>query len=94
MNCVEYKASMFAVGAGKIGNYEQCSFETLGTGQFKPLTQAHPFVGIIGEVLKVKELKVEMLCEDHCLKNIILAMKEHHPYEMPAFEVIQLIDFS
>ena len=88
------KAAMFAVGAGKIGNYEQCSFETFGTGQFKPLLGAKPFIGTIGEVLKVKELKVEIVCDDHCLKNVILAMKAYHPYEMPAYDIIQLIDFS
>jgi len=87
------KAAMFNAGGGKIGSYECCSFETLGTGQFKPLQGANPFIGQIGVVEKVSELKVEMVCENHCLKAVVEAMKENHPYEMPAYDIIKLEDY-
>lgn len=88
------KKAMFDAGAGRLGHYEQCSFEVSGTGQFKPLLGAVPFIGTVGELEYVKELKVEMVCTDECLKKVIAAMKENHPYEMPAFDVIKLVDIT
>ncbi len=84
------KSAMFNAGGGKIGQYECCSFETLGIGQFRPLKGANPFLGRVGEVEKVSELKVEMVCDDHVLKAVVKAMKENHPYEMPAYDIIRL----
>lgn len=86
------KMAMFAAGAGKLGNYDQCSFETLGTGQFRPLAGSKAFIGKVGELERVEELKVEMLCDPECLRPAILALKNNHPYEMPAYDIIELID--
>jgi len=86
------KTAMFNAGGGKIGDYDCCSFETLGTGQFRPLKGANPFIGKTGTIEKVSELKVEMVCENHCLKAVMSAMKENHPYEMPAYDIIKLED--
>jgi len=86
------KTAMFNAGGGKIGDYDCCSFETLGTGQFRPLKGANPFIGKTGTIEKVSELKVEMVCENHCLKAVMIAMKENHPYEMPAYDIIKLED--
>jgi len=86
------KTAMFNAGGGKIGDYDCCSFETLGTGQFRPLKGANPFIGKTGTIEKVSELKVEMVCENHCLKDVMSAMKENHPYEMPAYDIIKLED--
>ncbi len=86
------KGSMFRAGAGKLGNYEQCSFEVLGTGQFKPLFGANPSIGNIGELEKVSELRIEMLCADEFIKDVIEALKKNHPYEMPAYDIIKLSD--
>lgn len=87
------KNAMFNAGGGKIGQYDCCSFETLGTGQFRPLKGANPFVGDVGVLEKVSELKVEMVCENHCIKAVIAAMKENHPYEMLAYDIIKLEDY-
>lgn len=84
------KEAMFVAGGGRIGNYDRCSFETLGTGQFRPLKGAQPFLGTTDQVEKVEELKVEMICEDQFLKAVIEAMKKNHPYEMPAYDIIKL----
>jgi hypothetical protein len=81
------KNAMFEKGAGKIGNYDCCSFETLGTGQFRPLEGSDAFIGKVGEVEKVEELKVEMVCEESIIKEVIQAMRDAHPYETPAYDV-------
>lgn len=87
------KSSMFQAGAGKIGNYEFCSFESSGIGQFRPLAGANPFLGTLGELEKVSEVKVEMVCEKSIIKEVILALKSSHPYEMPAYHVIELLNY-
>jgi hypothetical protein len=87
------KSSMFRAGAGKMGNYDCCSFETLGDGQFRPLENANPFLGKIGEVEQVPELKVEMICNKSAIAEVILALKKNHPYETPAYHVISILDY-
>lgn len=84
------KQAMFEAGAGRMGNYEQCSFEVLGIGQFKPLIGARPSVGAIDRLEKISEVKIEMICEDIFIKDVILALKKNHPYEMPAYDIIKL----
>lgn len=76
---------MFAAGAGRIGNYDSCAWQTEGLGQFRPLEGSQPFLGHVGEVEKVKEWKVEMVCEDAMLDAVVAALKAAHPYETPAY---------
>jgi hypothetical protein len=87
------KESLFVAGAGKLGNYEKCSFETKGIGQFLPLEGSDPFLGKVGEIERVTELKVEMICKKDCLDAAIQALKSSHPYETPAFYVIELVRY-
>jgi hypothetical protein len=82
--------AMFLAGAGRVGNYECCSFETLGLGQFKPLEGSSAFLGKVGELEKLEELKVEMVCEKKFIHLVIKAMKESHPYETVAYEVYSI----
>lgn len=87
------KQALFDAGAGKIGDYDSCCWQTLGTGQFKPLDNSQPYIGKAGgEVEQVEEYKVEMVCDEENLKTAISAMKKAHPYEEPAFDIIQLLD--
>jgi hypothetical protein len=86
------KNALFNVGVGKIGNYDQCCFETLGTGQFRPLNGANPHEGSIGFVTKISELRVELVLNDNILNEAIVALKGSHPYETPAFDVIKCLD--
>lgn len=79
------KEAVFAAGAGRIGNYEACCWETPGLGQFRPLAGSRPFVGTQGAVERVRELRVEMLCEADRIDAAIAALRESHPYEEPAF---------
>jgi hypothetical protein len=79
------KNALFDAGAGKIGNYDKCSWETSGTGQFRPGAASNPAVGEKGSLTKVEELKIEMVCREKYIDNVINALKEAHPYETPAY---------
>ena len=87
------KESLFAIGVGKFDNYEHCAFETLGRGQFKPIGSANPYIGKTGTLEYVEEYKVEMICRDDLIKKAVEVLKEAHPYEEVAYEVIRLEDF-
>ena len=80
------KDAVFAVGAGRIGDYDRCCWSVDGTGQFRPLEGSSPFVGNQGAVEKVLETKVEMLCEGCCLDVVLAALLDAHPYETPAYQ--------
>ncbi len=86
------KAAVFAAGAGRVGAYDQCSFESRGTGQFRPLAGADPHIGAVGELARVAELRVEMVCEDAAIADAVAALKAAHPYEAPAWEAWRLAD--
>ncbi|WP_346797315.1 NGG1p interacting factor NIF3 [Halomonas sp. Bachu 37] len=86
------KEAVFETGAGRIGNYEACCFQTPGTGQFRPLEGADPHIGKVGELEYVKEVKVELVCSDDHIRTAVAALKLAHPYEEPAYEVWQLVD--
>ena len=79
------KKALFEAGAGKIGQYDSCCWQTLGEGQFRPLAGSEPFVGRLEEVERVSEYKVEMVCEDSLIRQVIACLKNVHPYEEPAF---------
>jgi hypothetical protein len=84
------KQAVFKEGAGRVGDYAECSWETLGTGQFKPLEGSDPFIGSSEKLERVQELKVEMICEEGVIKAAINALKQAHPYEEPAYDVLKL----
>lgn len=81
------KSALFAQGAGRYDGYEHCAWETKGQGQFKPLTGSKPFLGEVEQVSVVDEYRVEMICHSQYIKAILEALIEHHPYEVPAYEV-------
>jgi hypothetical protein len=85
------KHAMFNAGAGRIGLYEHCCWQTLGQGQFKPLDGNQAFIGETGRLEKVKELKIEMVCEAQYIKTVIVALKAAHPYEEPAYDIYQAL---
>lgn len=86
------KEAVFETGAGRIGDYEACCFQTRGTGQFRPLQGADPYIGNVGELAYVDELKVELVCEDDRIQAAIAALKLAHPYEEVAYDVWALAD--
>lgn len=88
------KQAMFAAGAGRIGLYEHCCFEYRGTGQFKPMTGSDAFIGEVGTLEKVQELKIEMVCDSIHIKDVLTAMMAAHPYEEPAYDVYQALTLA
>lgn len=88
------KQAIFAVGAGRIGNYDCCSWEVEGTGQFRALQGANPFIGTVNQTETVREFRVEMVCEDHLIATAIQALKAAHPYEEPAYDVWKLAELA
>ena len=87
------KNAMFQAGAGKIGNYDYCSFETKGIGQFRPLAGSNPTLGTENKLEAVEELKVDMVCEDICIQEVVAALKKSHPYETPAYYAIKTLSY-
>lgn len=91
-SCEAVKNALFDVGVGRIGNYDRCSFETHGVGQFRALKGANPTIGKIGEIEKISEARVEMVMDDHILSMALKALKNSHPYETPAFDVVKCME--
>jgi hypothetical protein len=86
------KTAVFAAGAGKIGNYDQCCWQVLGQGQFRPLPGANPYLGKTGELECLPEYRVELVCADEYIRATIEALRAVHPYEEPAFDLSLLVD--
>ncbi len=81
------KEALFRAGAGKIGHYDSCAWQTKGEGQFRPLSNSNPYLGKSGELEKVPEWKLELVCEPSVIHDVIRALKQAHPYETPAYLV-------
>lgn len=88
------KAALFAAGAGKLGGYEGCCWQTLGQGQFKPLANSHPFIGEAQKVSQVEEYKVEMVCDALHLRAALQALLDTHPYEEPAYHAYNMLSLA
>src|SRR5690606_19957086 len=86
------KLAIFTAGAGGIGDYEHCAWQILGTGQFKPLEDADPFIGEVGELEQVAEWRVETMVPEHKGNEVGRALDAVHPYERPACESIQMVE--
>ena len=85
------KTAVFAAGAGRIGDYDSCCWQVLGQGQFRPLAGSDPFLGREGEVEQVHEYRVELVCEAAFVRAAVAAMKQAHPYEEPAWDVVAMV---
>lgn len=86
------KQTIFDAGGGRAGNYDQCCWQVKGEGQFRPLSGSNPFVGRSGEVERIEEYLVEMLCDDVCVADAVAALKTAHPYEQPSYCVVRLVE--
>ena len=86
------KNELFKIGAGKIGNYDCCAFETKGRGQFRANNQAKPFIGEVGELEYVSEFRVELVLNEDLMPMVEKKLLEIHPYETPAYEFYRLLN--
>ena len=82
----QVKNAMFNAGAGSLGNYDRCCFQMCGCGQFRPLDGANPHLGSNGREEHVTEWKLEMVCPEQKIRDVIASLRETHPYETPAFQ--------
>jgi dinuclear metal center YbgI/SA1388 family protein len=82
--------AIFHAGAGRIGNYASCSFRSAGTGTFYGLDASHPVVGRAGKLEEVSEIRLESVVPLTCIDKVVQAMRQAHPYEEPAFDLVQL----
>lgn len=84
------REAMASAGAGRIGNYESCSFSFAGEGRFRGNDESHPVIGEAGTLTVVSEVAVNVIVDGAHKQAVINAMKEAHPYEEVAYEVFTL----
>ena len=82
--------AIFNAGAGNIGNYSSCSFNSEGYGTFMATEGAKPFVGDIGKIRKEEEVKIESIVPSYFVKQVVTAMITAHPYEEVAYDIFPL----
>mgnify|MGYP001556079627 CR=1 FL=1 len=88
------KQALFDCGAGRIGHYDQCCWQVKGEGQFKPLQGSSPVTGSVGQLTRLEEFKVEMICDDMIIKKAVQTLLAQHPYEQPAYHIMQIQTYN
>jgi hypothetical protein len=83
--------ALFAAGAGRIGDYERCSWYTAGTGTFRGGERSDPTIGERGREERVPELRLETVYPAEREEDVVRALREAHPYEEPAFDLYPLL---
>jgi hypothetical protein len=84
--------AVFAVGGGRIGDYERCSWYTAGTGTFLGGEETEPAIGERGREERVPELRVEAVVPADAVADVVEALRAAHPYEEPAYDVYPLAE--
>ena len=89
------KEALAAAGAGRLGDYDHCFWQTSGAGEFRALESAHPYIGTPGGGVEyVREVKLETLCAAADRRRVISALKAAHPYECCAYYLfpVEILD--
>ncbi|KHF41867.1 Nif3-like dinuclear metal center hexameric protein [Halalkalibacter okhensis] len=89
-HALQVREAIGQAGAGHIGNYSHCTFNTIGKGMFQPEEGTNPFIGEKGRIEVVDEVKIESIIPSHLQNKVIRAMLKAHPYEEPAFDLYPL----
>lgn len=84
------RKSLFEAGAGHIGNYDCCSYNTEGFGTFRALVDANPFVGKVNELHHENEIRIETIFPGYIEQKILQALFASHPYEEVAYDIYPL----
>jgi hypothetical protein len=82
-------AALFGAGAGRMGDYEECAFVAPGRGQFRPVRAASPTIGALGDLEYVDEDRVEVVLPRGRRSAVVAALRAAHPYEEPAFHILE-----
>jgi dinuclear metal center YbgI/SA1388 family protein len=93
-NAAKIRKAIGEAGAGKIGNYDFCSFESDGTGRFRGNDNSNPTVGTANELHEEAEVKIEAIVPAYAVARVVSAAIEQHIYEEPAYDIIPLDNFS
>jgi len=88
------RAALAEAGAGSLGDYDGCSFSTVGEGRFRPLEGAEPAIGTVGSPEVVAETRIECVLPSGLRREVVAAMRAAHPYEEPAYDVVALRDVA
>ena len=88
----DLKRALFEAGAGAIGDYRECAFSFEGTGEFTPVEGANPTDGAVGAHYTADEIRIEFVARAADRRRIVEKLREVHPYEEPAFDVVQMAD--
>ena len=86
------RQALASAGAGVIGDYDSASFSTPGEGRFRPLEGANPTIGEVGALEVVDEVRIECVLVRAARPRVVSAMLAAHPYEEPAYDVVELAD--
>jgi hypothetical protein len=88
----EMRQALNDAGAGHIGKYDHCLSVLPVRGYWRPLPEANPYAGQIGEVMLGDEVKIEVKCPRARVAPVLAAIRAHHPYEEPVINIIPLLD--
>ena len=86
------RAALFAAGAGRIGDYERCSWYTSGTGTYFGGEGTSPLLGGAGREERVSEIRLETVYPVEREAEVVRALRTAHPYEEPAFDLYELVE--
>ena len=86
------RSALAEAGAGAIGDYDQASFTSVGEGRFRPLEGARPALGRVGEGEVVAESRIEVVLPRSLRRPVLAALRSVHPYEEPAYDVLELAE--
>ncbi len=89
-NADEIREALFNAGAGHIGNYSNCSYNTEGIGTFKASKNSNPYIGKIGEKHFEDETRIETVFPSFLQGEILKALYKTHPYEEPAYDIYNI----
>ncbi len=89
-NAEQVRNALFEAGAGKIGNYEDCSFNSTGIGTYMGNENSNPEIGEQFEFVETQEIKIEVTFEKHLQGKILKALFSSHVYEEVAYEIYDL----
>lgn len=84
------KEALFKAGAGALGAYDRCCWVVKGEGQFRPLPGANPACGVVGQVHRLEEYRIELIVPDQAIPAVRDALLKTHPYETPAYGFVRL----
>lgn len=88
----DVRKEIFKTKAGIIGNYTCCSSAIKCVGTFKPNENSNPYIGEKNKIEYVNEEKLEVICNVEDVKEVVQTIRQVHPYEEPAIDIVPLID--